>query len=389
MAETIPNTQPKTEEESLEKAFRNFEEKSKQELEQLRQLGTLVDDKALNRLVARLRSSTRKFKVKKEELSFVKKISGFDRNGALRALILREEIIKAQEKGLEIAEAINELTSRLSKSRITGKKRDRTSEVHSRGNKRRKLKHDTKKSRKRFRSSLENYFVGHNDIQNEKHKSDISYASKEDTVSANSGFPLFNKNKRRKIESVSNERPTGNRIFESAINEGERKRSDDFGSNEVRSDPLGSNSNFATYSEKSPSDERESDLTSLTFKSDPSPLSSIEGPVHSLPFPEIFSSSNATHFSNVGSALEDLSATAFSGFPETLENSGISFQDANKQREQQPSSEKEVENSSVGTTNNNSGSRSVRRKRIFEKSESDPVKKKEKPLVPIGSSQNE
>jgi len=202
---------------ALQMAVRRFQEASKVEIEKIKRHGVL-DDKALNRIVERLRSSPRKgFKIRKEDVGFVKKISGFDRHGAIRVLVIREEILKSQQKGLEMAEAINELVHRLGKSRITGRKRERYLEKNTRPRKKRKLKQKLKnkiqkgakvgkKSRKRTREQVEKnphpkkYPHHYTGVHLGTHSSRKNVAPGTDTTSDNDDKSYVRKSKRTKIE---------------------------------------------------------------------------------------------------------------------------------------------------------------------------------------------
>jgi predicted CopG family antitoxin len=51
----------------------------------------------------------------------VKKLSGLDRGGALRVLLIREELVRLREQGFSTSDAIYELISRMRK--LAGQKR--------------------------------------------------------------------------------------------------------------------------------------------------------------------------------------------------------------------------------------------------------------------------
>ncbi len=108
----------------VKEAIAKFKETSNVELKKLCTEG-LDFQEAVNKLVDKLRSSRIQFQCSDQNLQLVSKLSGFDRRGAMRVLLIREELVRLRQLGYSTSDAIYELVNRI--RRIAGQKRSLSS----------------------------------------------------------------------------------------------------------------------------------------------------------------------------------------------------------------------------------------------------------------------
>jgi len=105
----------------VKEALNRFRETSEIELDRLRKEGFDLPT-SVHKLVDKMRShNTMHPSFTKKEIETVMELSGFNEEGARRALVLKEEISKLKKEGFNHPEAIDELSRRM--KRLSGSKR--------------------------------------------------------------------------------------------------------------------------------------------------------------------------------------------------------------------------------------------------------------------------
>jgi len=99
----------------LETALSKFREVSEKQLKNLTKIEGLDLQMAIDTLVDKLRSeeSIRPFEPKQEDIELVMGLAEFTKEDAIRALIVREELVKLRQKGFQAHEAVDKLIDRM------------------------------------------------------------------------------------------------------------------------------------------------------------------------------------------------------------------------------------------------------------------------------------